>query len=87
VHLLCPLEISIEREFAERWCPGPWTSGGCAAPDICADYEESPTADLTVHTHVVGHWSAVDQGVWLARRLLRGGGHASTLGSSKGGPT
>ena len=44
--------------------------GGSQEPEICLDYEESPAADLTLHTHVEGHWSAVDRTIRLAWRLL-----------------
>jgi adenylylsulfate kinase len=85
VQLVCPAEVSAEREQAVRWrgpcdptaSPASWAAG----PEICLDYEESPAPELTLNTHVVGRWSAVWQVVALARRLLRPkGGYAATVG-------
>jgi adenylylsulfate kinase len=85
VQLVCPAEVSAEREQAVRWGgPRDRTASPAAlaaGPEICLDYEESPAAELTLNTHVVGRWSAVWQVVALTRRLLRPkGGHAATVG-------
>jgi adenylylsulfate kinase len=86
VQLVCPPELCAEREREARWhlhggagWPAPpATPAGGRAPDICLDYEESPAAELTLHTHVLGHWSAVRQTLSLAWRLLASAspGHA-----------
>jgi hypothetical protein len=46
------------------------TRTAAAGPEICVEYEESPAPELILHTHVQGHWSAVEQTVRLARHLL-----------------
>ena len=78
VQLLCPPEVCAERERKTRWHlhgGGAWpapaaTPSAGRAPEICLDYEESPAPELTLHTHVQGHWSAVRQILSLAWRLL-----------------
>jgi adenylylsulfate kinase len=81
VQLVCPPELCAARERDARWhlhgaagwpAPPAAPSGG-RAPEICLDYEESSAAELTLHTHVQGHWSAVRQTLSLAWRLLGSG--------------
>ncbi len=78
IHLVCPPDLCAERERDARWHlhrgagwpAAPTTAPGRRAPEICLDYEESSAAELTLHTHVQGHWSAVQQALSLAWRLL-----------------
>lgn len=82
VQLVCPTEVCAERERAARWKLGTTPPAGARAgrtggeapartePEICLDYEESPAPELTLHTHVQGHWSAVRHVLLLTRRLL-----------------
>jgi adenylylsulfate kinase len=72
VQLVCPPEVCGDRERASRWhlAGGPVTAAAPARePDVVIDYEESIHPDLVLHTHVQGHWSAVEQVLRLARRL------------------
>jgi adenylylsulfate kinase len=72
VQLLCPVEICVEREQAARWgARGAPPGTPPPPPEICLDYELSLMPDLTLHTHVQGHWSAVEEVLLLARRLIR----------------
>jgi adenylylsulfate kinase len=70
VQLVCPVEVCLEREQAARWNTPPGTPP--PPPEICVDYELSLMPDLTLHTHIQGHWSAVEEVLLLARRLIRG---------------
>jgi adenylylsulfate kinase len=75
VQLVCPQETCIERERAARWQLGrEWTirpTGPAEprAPDLALDYEESLRADLTLHTDTQDLWTAVQQVLFLVRRL------------------
>ncbi|HUG37479.1 MAG TPA: adenylyl-sulfate kinase [Candidatus Limnocylindrales bacterium] len=77
VQLICPSEVSIEREWAERWKPAE-PPKPYSPPEVYPDYEEPATPDVIVNTYAVGRVSAVRQVVEMARRLAR---------SSRGEPT
>ena len=82
VQLVCPTELCAERERAARWKLGTAPPAGArtgrtggeapalAEPELCLDYEESLAPELTLHTHLQGHWSTVRQVLLLTRRLL-----------------
>jgi adenylylsulfate kinase len=73
VQLTCPAEVSVERERAGRWRLGSIIAVGgrpCGGgPEVAIDYEDSPWPDLTLDTHVMGQWSAVQEVLVLVRRL------------------
>ena len=77
VQLLCPTDVCVERERASRWGlgaePRPRAAGSAYAtvPDIAADYEESLTPELVLHTHAHDLWSTVQQVMFLVHRLRR----------------
>jgi adenylylsulfate kinase len=75
VQLACPAEICIDRERAVRWnaSAAARTTGGqarMASPDIVFDYEPALNPDLTIYTDVQAPWTAVDEALALARRLI-----------------
>ncbi len=77
VQLVCPAEVCVERERAARWGLGLDRPGGQSRravgtpPDIVLDYEESLRPELVVRTDVHDLWSAVEQVLFLVRRLHR----------------
>jgi adenylylsulfate kinase len=71
VQLVCPLEICLTRERVARWGPRPYPHRGSAAPDIVLDYEYSLSPDLVLDTATRSEWSASEDLLRLARRLLR----------------
>jgi adenylylsulfate kinase len=74
VQLVCPAEICLEREQAARWGRFREPEAGRApslAPDIVLDYEESLRPELVLRTDAPDLWSAVEQVLWLVRRLRR----------------
>jgi hypothetical protein len=68
---VCPLEICLTRERVARWGPRPYPHRGSAAPDIVLDYEYSLSPDLVLDTATRSEWSASEDLLRLARRLLR----------------
>jgi adenylylsulfate kinase len=85
VQLVCPSEICGERERATRWGLGGARSRegrSFWAPEIVVDYEESWHPDLRLHTHAPDLLTAVEEVVWLARRLERAA-HLQSIGAEK----
>ncbi|HEV8441128.1 MAG TPA: adenylyl-sulfate kinase [Methylomirabilota bacterium] len=75
VQLLCPADICLERERAARWrlAGAPPHAGPLRpAPDISVEYEESLRAELVLRTNIHDPWSAVEQLLFLIRRLPQG---------------
>jgi len=76
VQLLCPVETCVERERAARWDlrfarPARAEPPAAArAAEIVLDYQESLQPDLTLHTHVQGPWTTVEEVLLLIRRLV-----------------
>ncbi|MEK7837817.1 MAG: adenylyl-sulfate kinase [candidate division NC10 bacterium] len=76
VQLLCPVDTCVERERAARWDlrfarPARAEPPAAArAAEIVLDYEESLQPDLTLHTHVQGLWTTVEEVLLLIRRLV-----------------
>ena len=70
VQLVCPPEICGDRERAVRWgrqpCPRP---GG--EPDLAVEYEYSFDPDLLLDTATRSEWTAAEDLLRLARRLIR----------------
>jgi len=72
IQLLCPSEVCLDRERAVRWRPRPFPHGGAvmAAPDLAIEYEYSLSPDLLLDTETRSEWTATEDLVGLARRLL-----------------
>ena len=68
VQLVCPAEVCLDRERAVRWRPHGAT--GTAAPDLAIEYEYSLNPDLLLDTEKRSEWTAADDLVGFARRLL-----------------
>jgi adenylylsulfate kinase len=68
VQLVCRAEICLDRERAVRWRP----HGGTvtAAPDLAIEYEYSLRPDLVLDTETRSEWTAAEDLVGFARRLL-----------------
>ncbi len=75
VHLVCPREICLERDRAARWdlrFARPRDAGPpveTRSIEVMFDYQESVRAELTLHTHVQGLWTTVEEVLELVRRL------------------
>jgi adenylylsulfate kinase len=68
VQLVCPSEVCLDRERAVRWRPhGAVTA---AAPDLAVEYEYSLNPDLLLDTETRSEWTAAEDLVRFARRLL-----------------
>ena len=72
IQLLCPSEVCLDRERAVRWRQRPFPHGGAvmAAPDLAIEYEYSLSPDLLLDTETRSEWTATEDLVGLARRLL-----------------
>lgn len=68
VQLVCPAEVCLDRERAVRW--GPHIGVIAAAPDLAIEYEYSLTPDLLLDTQTRSEWTAAEDLVGFARRLL-----------------
>jgi adenylylsulfate kinase len=68
VQLVCPPEICLDRERAVRW--GPHVGTVAAAPDLAIEYEYSHNPDLLLDTQTRSEWTAAEDLVGFARRLL-----------------
>jgi adenylylsulfate kinase len=68
VQLVCPAEVCLDRERTVRWRPHGAT--GTAAPDLAIEYEYSLNPDLLLDTEKRSEWTAADDLVGFARRLL-----------------
>jgi len=68
VQLVCPAEVCLDRERAVRW--GPHVGGFAAAPDLAVEYEYSLSPDLLLDTQTRSEWTAAEDLVGFARRLL-----------------
>lgn len=68
VQLVCPAEVCLDRERAVRW--GPHVGMVTAAPDLAVEYEYSLNPDLLLDTQVRSEWTAAEDLVGFARRLL-----------------
>jgi adenylylsulfate kinase-like enzyme len=67
VQLVCPAEVCLDRERAVRWGPH---VGLAAAPDLAIEYEYSLSPDLLLDTQTRSEWTAAEDLVGFARRLL-----------------
>ena len=77
VQLVCPLHVCLDRERAVRWHPRPDPHGGVliVAPDLALEYEYSLKPDLVLDTETRSEWTALEDLLGFARRLLdRAGG-------------
>jgi adenylylsulfate kinase len=68
VQLVCPPEVCLDRERAVRW--GPHVGALAAAPDLAIEYEYSLHPDLLLDTQTRSEWTAAEDLVGFARRLL-----------------
>jgi adenylylsulfate kinase/bifunctional enzyme CysN/CysC len=68
VQLVCPSHVCLDRERAVRW--GPHVGMITAAPDLAIDYEYSLNPDLLLDTQTRSEWTAAEDLVDFARRLL-----------------
>jgi adenylylsulfate kinase len=68
VQLVCPLDVCLERERAVRW--GPHLGVITADPDLAVEYEYSLNPDLLLDTQMRSEWTAAEDLVGFARRLL-----------------
>jgi adenylylsulfate kinase len=68
VQLVCPPEICEDRERAVRWRPH--VGATTATPDIAIEYEYSLDPDLLLDTQTRSEWTAAEDLVGFARRLL-----------------
>jgi adenylylsulfate kinase-like enzyme len=68
VQLVCPSEICLDRERAVRW--GPHGGVTTAAPDLALEYEYSLNPDLLLDTETRSEWTAAEDLVAFAHRLL-----------------
>jgi hypothetical protein len=68
VQLVCPSEICLDRERAVRW--GPHGGVTTAAPDLALEYEYSLNPDLLLDTETRSEWTAAEDLVRFAHRLL-----------------
>jgi adenylylsulfate kinase-like enzyme len=68
VQLVCPPEICLDRERAVRW--GPHVGTVATAPDLAVEYEYSLNPDLLLDTQTRSEWTAAEDLVGFARRLL-----------------
>ena len=76
IQLHCPADLCAERERAARWHLGDSASGPCVATpdvevDLVLDYEPGLRPELTIYTDVQDCMTAVDQVLFVARRLQR----------------
>jgi len=72
VQLVCPLHVCLERERAVRWHPRSTTVGEvvAVAPDVALEYEYSLNPDLILDTETRSEWTAAEDLIAFARRLL-----------------
>ena len=71
VQLVCPPEISADRERAVRWRPYPCGHGGAVfEPEWPLEYEYAVDPELIVDTLGSSEWTAAADVMSLARRLL-----------------
>ena len=68
VQLVCPSELCLDRERAVRWRPHREVT--TAAPDLAIEYEYSLQPDLLLDTETRSEWTAAEDLVSFARRLL-----------------
>jgi adenylylsulfate kinase len=68
VQLLCRAEICLDRERAARWRPH--DHAVTVAPDLTIEYEYSLRPDLVLDTETRSEWTAAEDLVRFARRLL-----------------
>jgi adenylylsulfate kinase len=68
VQLVCRSEICLDRERAVRWRPH--GSAITATPDLAIEYEYSLCPDLVLDTETRSEWTAAEDLVRFARRLL-----------------
>ncbi len=73
VELVCPPEICGERAQVARWCTA--DADGASTWVVELPYERSLAPELTVFTEAVGVWSAVDEALRLADRLIHAAPH------------
>lgn len=77
VQLLCPLEVCRERErnrhggYAPRAVYARGGLPGATVPGVDVPYEESLHPELVLNTHECDLWTAVQEVLFLARRLGR----------------
>ena len=68
VQLVCPSHVCLDRERAVRW--GPHAGMTTAAPDLAIEYEYAFNPDLLLDTETRSEWTAAEDLVAFARRLL-----------------
>ena len=68
VQLMCSARVCLDRERAVRWRSH--GSPATAAPDLAIEYEYSVNPDLLLDTETRSEWTATEDLVRLARRLL-----------------
>ena len=68
VQLVCPSQVCLDRERSVRW--GPHTGVIAAAPDLAIEYEYAFDPDLLLDTETRSEWTAAEDLVAFARRLL-----------------
>jgi adenylylsulfate kinase len=68
VQLVCPTDVCLDRERAVRW--GPHAGGLAAAPDLTIEYEYSLSPDLLLDTQTRSEWTAAEDLIGFAHRLL-----------------
>jgi adenylylsulfate kinase len=68
VQLVCAPGVCLDRERSARWRPRGATT--TAAPDLAVEYEYSLEPDLLVDTETRSEWTAAEDVVGYARRLL-----------------
>ena len=73
VELVCPPEICGERAQTARWRDA--VAEGASTWVVELPYERSLAPELTVFTEAVGPWSAVEEALHLADRLIHAARH------------
>jgi adenylylsulfate kinase len=68
VQLVCRSEVCLDRERAVRWRPHHGVA--TAAPDLAVEYEYSINPDLQLDTETRSEWTAAEDLVGFAHRLL-----------------
>jgi adenylylsulfate kinase len=68
VQLVCRADVCLDRERAVRW--GPHAGVIAAAPDLAIEYEYSLDPDLLLDTQTRSEWTAAEDLLGFARRLL-----------------
>jgi acetoin utilization protein AcuB len=70
VQLACPAAVCADRERAVRWRPHPGRPSVFAEAEWPLDYEYAVAPDLVIDTAARSEWTATEDVLRLARRLL-----------------